>query len=213
MATTRSGFLTLIGLPNAGKSSLMNRLVGEDIAIVTPKAQTTRVNMRGFVVRDGLRLSITDTPGLQEGAKALNQVLTRNAVLALKNASQGREALALVVDAIELIKRFERGELTGLEALPDLIVRHVGDSKIPAPVFPVFNKGDLVHSVAARAKCEGLLKPLLDAVFSDVRATHWISANLGKGVDELLAPKTVASVDRGKYFHLFLCCVGCVVNP
>ena len=84
----KSGFLTLIGLPNAGKSSLLNALVGEELAIVTPKAQTTWQLLRGYVMREDLELVVTDTPGLQEGTKALNAAFGRAAIREINPAGE-----------------------------------------------------------------------------------------------------------------------------
>lgn len=68
----RAGVVALLGLPNAGKSTLLNRLLGEDLAIVTRKPQTTRSRILGVLTRPGAQLLLYDTPGLQRGSDALS---------------------------------------------------------------------------------------------------------------------------------------------
>ena len=108
MTKLKSGFITLLGLPNAGKSSLLNRLVGDELAIVTPKAQTTWQCLRAYISRPDMEAVITDTPGLQEGTKALNAALAKNAAAAVKLAREGGEVVALVVDAADIGRRLKR---------------------------------------------------------------------------------------------------------
>ncbi|MCP5067558.1 MAG: GTPase Era [bacterium] len=71
----RSGVVALLGRPNAGKSTLLNRLLGQKLAIVTSKPQTTRSRILGILTRDDAQLLLLDTPGFHQSPKALNQVL------------------------------------------------------------------------------------------------------------------------------------------
>lgn len=189
--------MTLVGLPNAGKSSLLNRLVGEAVAIVTPKAQTTRTNMRGFVVRDGIKLVVTDTPGLQDGAKALNQALSRNATRALKDAAQGRELVAFVVDLFDIVMRLQAGKTTNLETLPELFARDVDSGgRLKMPVIPVMNKSDAIKNADDRAKAEAYVRGLLEKAFESVQPTIFISSKSGAGVDEFLTDRVAPLLEE-----------------
>lgn len=94
MATFRSGFVALVGRPNVGKSTLLNRLVGEKIAITTPVAQTTRHRIKGVVTRDRGQLIFLDTPGFSKPLDSLGKYLCAESDAALAEA----DAVMAVVD-------------------------------------------------------------------------------------------------------------------
>src|SRR5271155_4967077 len=91
----RSGFVAIVGRPNAGKSTLLNRFVGQKIAIVTSKPQTTRNRIQGIVTRPDGQIVFIDTPGLHEASTALNRQMMREVAAAL----EGIDVLLLMVDA------------------------------------------------------------------------------------------------------------------
>ena len=91
----RVGFVAIIGRPNAGKSTLLNRLVGQKVAIVTSKPQTTRNRIQGIVTRPDGQIVFVDTPGLHEGTTALNRQMMREVAAAL----EGIDVLLMMVDA------------------------------------------------------------------------------------------------------------------
>lgn len=91
----RSGFVAIIGRPNAGKSTLVNRLVGQKIAIVTSKPQTTRNRIQGIVTKPEGQIVFIDTPGLHEAASALGRQMMQEVAAAL----EGIDVLLLMVDA------------------------------------------------------------------------------------------------------------------
>jgi GTP-binding protein Era len=91
----RAGFVAIIGRPNAGKSTLLNRFVGQKVAIVTSKPQTTRNRIQGIVTRPEGQIVFIDTPGLHEGDTALNRQMMREVAAAL----EGIDILLLMVDA------------------------------------------------------------------------------------------------------------------
>lgn len=82
----KCALVALVGLPNAGKSTLLNALVGEKVGIISPKPNTTRVTVRGVVTRDNTQLVLMDTPGLNESKKAFDRRLVQQATGALAEA-------------------------------------------------------------------------------------------------------------------------------
>ena len=91
----RAGFVAIIGRPNAGKSTLLNRVVGQKVAIVTAKPQTTRNRIQGIVTRDEGQIVFIDTPGLHEADSALGRQMMHEIAAAL----EGIDVLLLMVDA------------------------------------------------------------------------------------------------------------------
>ncbi|PWT92418.1 MAG: GTPase Era [Proteobacteria bacterium] len=91
----RSGFVAILGRPNAGKSTLVNRLVGQKVAIVTSKPQTTRLRIQGIVTRPQGQIVFIDTPGLHTAESALGRQMMREVAAAL----EGIDVLVLMVDA------------------------------------------------------------------------------------------------------------------
>src|SRR5258707_10870673 len=94
----RSGFVAIVGRPNAGKSTLLNRLVGQKVAIVTSKPQTTRNRIQGIVTRPEGQIVFIDTPGLHEAKSALNKQMMREVAAAV----EGIDVLLLMADAIAM---------------------------------------------------------------------------------------------------------------
>ena len=78
--TYKSGFIAIIGRPNAGKSTLLNAILKQKIAITTPKAQTTRNNIAGILTREDAQFIFTDTPGIHKPKHELGRSLNRNDV-------------------------------------------------------------------------------------------------------------------------------------
>lgn len=186
MSTLKSGFVTLIGLPNAGKSSLLNRLVGEQLAIVTPKAQTTWQLLRGYVQQPDLEMVITDTPGLQEGTKALNVSLAKNASLALSAARQGGELIAFVVDAAEIGRKIKEKKPIGLEGLKGVIERDCGKLPLKLPCVPTLNKADLVRKDEHRREIEQAVAAIVAEIFEKPQKPIWVSVPTGEGMSQWL---------------------------
>ncbi|SKA36067.1 GTPase Era [Consotaella salsifontis] len=128
-APTRSGFVALIGAPNAGKSTLVNQLVGTKVSIVTHKVQTTRALVRGIAIRDRTQIVFVDTPGVFKPKRRLDRAMVRTAwggakdadvVLALVDADRGisdevemilsrlrevRQPVALLLNKVDRMKR------------------------------------------------------------------------------------------------------------
>lgn len=95
----RTGFAAIVGRPNAGKSTLVNRLVGQKVAIVTSRPQTTRNRIQGIVTKDDGQVVFIDTPGLHEAKTVLNRQMMKEVAAAL----EGIDVLVLMVDASEAV--------------------------------------------------------------------------------------------------------------
>lgn len=160
----RSGFVAIVGRPNAGKSTLLNRLVGQKIAIVTSKPQTTRNRIQGIVTRPDGQIVFIDTPGLHEADSALGRQMMREVSAAL----EGIDVLLLMVDASHAMPHSD-------ELLLQRAQRFAGKTML------VLNKVDKVP----KAK----LLPLIDAYSKamEFAAIVPISAMKGEGCKELLA--------------------------
>ncbi len=96
-AAHRAGFVAIVGRPNVGKSTLLNQLLGQKVAIVSPKPQTTRGRILGVLTRPGAQLAFLDTPGLHEGRGLLNQRMVRRAREAMEEA----DVVLWVLDAVD----------------------------------------------------------------------------------------------------------------
>ncbi len=126
----RSGMVAIVGPPNAGKSTLMNRLLGQKISIVTPKAQTTRNRIHGVVNGEGYQMVLVDTPGLHTPDQPLNREMVRVALESLAEV----DVILFLLDASLLVKDPKGKE----ESLRGYL-----DSR-DAPVFLVLNKIDRI---------------------------------------------------------------------
>ena len=183
MGDFRSGFVTIVGRPNAGKSTLLNKLVGEKVAIVTHKPQTTRHRIQGIVNakprknRPAAQIVFVDTPGIHKPDSQLGKRMMQEVYDALQN----RDLILLIVDASA---KFGTGDQFAL----DLVKRAA------APTVLLLNKIDLVE--------KSKLLPLIDSyrqlhTFEEVIP---ISARKGSGTEELL-DAVAKHLPRGpKYF-------------
>lgn len=97
----RSGFVALVGRPNAGKSTLLNACLGEKVAITSPVAQTTRRRMRGVLNREGCQIVFVDTPGLHKPQDSLGGELNRSALMELDDV----DVIAMLIDATKPVGR------------------------------------------------------------------------------------------------------------
>ncbi|MGY6633941.1 MAG: GTPase Era [Alkalilacustris sp.] len=164
---TRAGFVALIGEPNAGKSTLLNRMVGAKVSIVTHKVQTTRTRIRGVALEGAAQIVFVDTPGLFRPRRRLDRAM----VAAAWGGAADADVVVLMVEA-------HRGLTEGVQA----ILEGLGD-KVPAgqTVALAINKIDRVKAEALLA-----LSAKLNAAHP-FAATFMISAERGHGVDDLRA--------------------------
>ncbi|MXY32570.1 MAG: GTP-binding protein, partial [Boseongicola sp. SB0664_bin_43] len=131
--STRSGFVALIGEPNAGKSTLLNRMVGADVSIVTHKVQTTRTRIRGIAIEGDSQIVLVDTPGLFQPRRRLDR--------AMVTAAWGGAAAA---DLVVLLVEAHRGVTKDMAAILDNLRNGAGR----APVALAINKIDRIKRTA-----------------------------------------------------------------
>jgi GTPase len=170
MSTSHSGIVALVGRPNVGKSTLLNRLVGEKVAIVSPKPQTTRTRILGVVNRPEGQVALVDTPGLHEPKGSLGQAMVALAVGAVSDVD-------LVVFVVEPTLGRD-GQTPELTAENREILERL--SALRKPRFLVLNKVDAVAKPP--------LLPLAELYRQGLPfdETFFISARTGEGVEEFL---------------------------
>lgn len=127
----KSGFVAIVGRPNAGKSTLVNTLVGQKVSIVSPKPQTTRNRVQGILNRDSAQIVLIDTPGIHKPASALNRMMMDE----VQHALDGLDVLSLIVDASV---EFGAGDRFSIEWV----------TRFHGPVFLLLNKVDRVKKPA-----------------------------------------------------------------
>ncbi len=143
----RAGFVAIVGRPNAGKSTLLNRFVGQKVAIVTSKPQTTRNRIQGIVNRPEGQIVIIDTPGLHEADSVLNKQMMREVAAAM----EGIDVLLLMADASAMLPHsdsllLEKAKRFGGKAI--LALNKV--DKLPkAKLLPLINAFAKEHEFAA----------------------------------------------------------------
>jgi GTP-binding protein Era len=125
---TRAGTVALVGLPNAGKSSLLNRLLGSKLSIVTPFAQTTRERVVGIDTRDGTQMVFIDTPGIVKPAYLLHRSLVEIVDATVSDA----DVVVLVTDATRSTPEFESEAVEGLQRAARRLIVAVNKSDLAA---------------------------------------------------------------------------------
>jgi GTP-binding protein Era len=169
----RSGFVTLVGRPNVGKSTLLNRLCGTKVSIVSDKPQTTRTPVRGIVERPGVQIVFVDTPGFHKPVTALGERLNANATEALADV----DVVCLVLDARAGIGAGDRW---------------VAD-RVPPGSVVVVNKVDGVPPAQVMRCLEAAASFGAEAYFA-------VSARTGSGVEALLEHLCARMPDGPAFF-------------
>jgi GTP-binding protein Era len=165
MTDTKCGFVALIGEPNAGKSTLLNRMVGAKVSIVTHKVQTTRARIRGVALEGDAQLIFVDTPGLFRPRRRLDRAMVKAAWAGAGDA----DITVLLVEA-------HRGLTPGVQAILDTLKERGSN---PANTWLAINKIDRVEAKVLLALTEKM-----NAEFPFAQ-TFMISAEKGYGVDDL----------------------------
>lgn len=160
--TTRCGLVAVVGAPNAGKSTLVNALVGQKVAIVSSKAQTTRTRLMGIAIHGEAQLLLVDTPGIFEPRRRLDRAM----VQAAWGGAQDADVIALVVDS-----------KAGLGPKVETIVSQLASR--PEPKLLILNKVD----IAAKEKLLVHAARLTDLL--PFEAVLMVSAATGDGLDDL----------------------------
>ena len=159
---THCGLVAVVGAPNAGKSTLVNALVGQKVAIVSPKAQTTRSRLMGIAIHEKAQILLVDTPGIFEPRRRLDRAM----VSAAWTGAQDADLILLVIDA-----------KAGVTSEAERIIVSLSDRQ--HPLFLVFNKIDLVKKGALLALSADLTARL------NPEKVFMISATQGDGVPHL----------------------------
>ncbi|MEO0343791.1 MAG: GTPase Era [Pseudomonadota bacterium] len=161
---TRAGFVALIGEPNAGKSTLMNRMVGAKVSIVTHKVQTTRTRIRGIALEDDAQIIFVDTPGLFKTRRELDRAM----VAAAWNGATDADIVVLLVEA-------HRGVTDGVRMILEGLAERVGSQRLALAI----NKIDRVPSEELLALTREMNS------LAAFQQTFMISAEKGHGVADL----------------------------
>lgn len=127
----KSGFVTIIGRPNVGKSTFLNKVLGKKITITSDKPQTTRNNISGIHTTDTSQIIFIDTPGIHKPKHKLGEFMTQEAINTLNSVD-------LVMFMVDCTKEYGRGDEFIIEEL----------KKVKVPVFLIINKVDLVKDIA-----------------------------------------------------------------
>ncbi|MEQ8227573.1 MAG: GTPase Era [Rhodospirillales bacterium] len=160
--TTRAGFIAILGAPNVGKSTLVNRLVGAKVSIVSPKVQTTRTRVLGIFIEGKSQVILVDTPGIFEPKRRLDRAMVAAAWSGAKDA----DAIALMIDA-----------KAGIDARSQAIIDKLKADHRTA--YVILNKIDLVAKEALLVLAEKLIST---GIFTDC---FMVSASTGDGVNDL----------------------------
>ena len=165
----RAGIVALVGRPNVGKSTLLNRLIGEKLAIVSPKPQTTRNRILGILSEPACQIAFIDTPGVHKPKGPLHQFMVETALSAIDEV----DAVLFVIEAA-----LRRDDTVEIGEVTQQIVERVKAAR--KPVVLAINKIDLIP--------KPLLLPIIDAYRQALPGAEIfpISAGTGEGVPELL---------------------------
>ncbi|MBI1685459.1 GTPase Era [Caulobacter hibisci] len=189
--TARAGFAAIIGAPNAGKSTLVNRMVGAKVSIVTQKVQTTRFPVRGVALSGNAQIILVDTPGIFSPRRRLDRAMVR---AAWAGSEESEVTVHLVDVQAELADRARNATPAEHRAVQDVqtIIEALKESG--RKVILALNKIDGIK----RDTLLAIAKDFFDAgVYTDV---FMISAQTGAGVDDLLA-KLVEAMPEGPWLY------------
>lgn len=177
-AASKAAFIAIVGRPNVGKSSLLNRIVGQKVAIVSDKPQTTRTRIMGVLTKEEAQFVFLDTPGLHRPRTRLGDFMVKS----IGEAVGSVDATVLVVEPDARVREEEK-----------TLIAQMRQSRMPALL--VINKTDLVKNKEELLACIAAYKDEYD--FSAVLP---LSAATGDGVDELVAELQGFAVESPHFF-------------
>ena len=169
----KSGFVTFVGRPNVGKSTLLNHILGTKVSIVSDKVQTTRTQVRGVLTRPDAQIVFVDTPGIHKPRTAMGERLNDTAV----GSISGVDTVCLVLDATMPLGKGDR---------------FVAE-RVPTNAVVIVNKTDI-------ARPEKVLQQLAAAAELDLSAYFPVSAQTGKGVPALVE-ELVSRLPEGPMYY------------
>ena len=174
----KSGFVTIIGRPNVGKSTFLNKVLGKKITITSDKPQTTRNNISGIYTSESSQVIFIDTPGIHKPKHKLGEFMTQEAINTLKSV----DLIMFMTDGNE---EFGRGDQFIIEEL----------KKVKIPVFLVVNKADLTEDITRLKRNIDKFKEAYNfkGIFS-------ISAKRGDNVERLIADIEEELEEGPKYY-------------
>ena len=176
---TRCGFVAIVGAPNAGKSTLLNRLTGAKLSIVSPKAQTTRFRVLGILMRGESQVLLVDTPGIFKPKRKLDRAMVNAAWTGAEDA----DLVMLLVDA-----------KAGLTEAVREIAQRLAARPAKQTLWLALNKVDLVSPAALLPLVAGLNEI---APFAE---TYMVSTSTGDGIEELM-DALAAAVREGPFLY------------
>lgn len=158
------GYIAILGRPNAGKSTLVNNLVGEKVAIVSPKPQTTRNNILGILTKENYQLVLIDTPGIHKSKNALDKYMMKN----VRSAQSGASVNVYLIDSTKAISEQELDYIKNLKV------------KEETPLIVAISKVDLIRQLD--------ILPIIDKLskIKEIDEIVPISSVKGKNTKELL---------------------------
>ena len=176
--STKSGYISIIGCPNVGKSTLLNLLVGEKLAIVTYKPQTTRNKILGILTQEGVQMIFLDTPGIHKSKSKLNKKMTQRALDTIREA----DIVLFMVDALKIFQPDEEEYI-----FPML-------KRAQCPVILLINKIDLIP--------KHQLLPIIEKYNSQLNLveTFPVSALTGENIKDLV-PKIAHYLPSGPHYY------------
>lgn len=166
MSEIKTGFVAIIARPNVGKSTLLNKLVGQKIAITTPVAQTTRKNIKGIYSDSDSQIIFIDTPGIHKPLNKLGEALSEQS----KSVLDDVDLILFLVDAQDEAGRGDKW----------IVENYLKDTK--TPILLVLNKVDLIKDLAKRELNTYSYKSLFGKSLDTVK----VSAKTGRNVDDLI---------------------------